>query len=462
MLLFFTVLGIYLVCAAGYIDTVDADASLDTARAILDRGSFQFQPKRFDSLIHAPTKDRAWVSKLGLATPILYLPTIFLARGLVSSLPGARPEDEEKFTHFFVSLVNAFVTAATVALIPVYFSAVGESSRMGAAMAWICAFATPLFPYAKSCQREPLQGLCLTGLITFSVCLPHTDSPFACAFLAGVFAGIGLLSKVPLSVPLAPLLVYAHYLCLGRDPWLAVALDAPILIALAAWLIFARCVFGGYLRTGYSSNSTRWNGSAWSTPFWRGLGKQLWRLDSGLLWFCPLSLVSVWALAAKLSCGAVSGRDAAICVSVGASMALYARWWCPTGDVCLGPRFAVPLLPLLTFLCAGIPAGMWSPTVIAGVRALMVISLGLQLVHTAVKPQQYWTMRTLSLGKLGTAHWLANLKILAHKLSGKPEKYLAADFGGNKYEAIDLRPYRSLHGLNFWWCHWLRATKRTD
>ena len=445
--LFLFVAAVYVLSAAGYLDTIDADPSLDAAKALLDRGSFRFFPDRIDSRIHTRAKDNGCFSKLGLAMPFLYIPAVILGRG-AAKLLGRKAET---IVRFLVSLVNSILTAANIALLYFFFLETGSSPEVARAIALTTAFATLLFPYAKTDHREALQGLSLTGTLVFAALgLQIAEGHYF--FLSGLSAGIGLLTKLAMIVPLLPAIGFASFLCARVSVALLPYLLLPIGIAGMAWLIFAKNAYGSFFETGYSEGVNRLRGPVWPTPFFRGLHIQLFSLESGLFFYSPILLIPVRAFIEKMWYGNLSALDMVIFLVFILRAALYARWKTPNGHECLGPRYLVATIPLLAMLLNGAPLPatvVWLP--------LLAWSAVLQVVHVAVKAQQYCTMREFSPGERGLPHWIANLKIFAHKLAGKEECYRLRDFGFSCDTKIDLSPYRSLIGFNIWWMHGLRA-----
>ena len=88
--------------------------------------------------------------------------------------------------------------------------------------------------------------------------------------------------------------------------------------------------------------------------------------------------------------------------------------------------------------------------------SLVIFSVTLQFIFVCVKPQQLHTMRTFGSAKFGEAPWFSEIKLFAYKLEGKSEIYNLVHFGGED-RSVDLTPYRSMQGFNFWWAHLRRA-----
>src|SRR3989338_3340593 len=111
-----TALAIYLLFASGYIDAVDASASIETARALVDRGSLRATPDQVDYDYYARTPGVCCYSKMGWVYPVLYTPAIAAAKLLRHLDPGRRIEG------FLVSLVNPILTALVVWVLFLFFA----------------------------------------------------------------------------------------------------------------------------------------------------------------------------------------------------------------------------------------------------------------------------------------------------------------------------------------------------
>jgi hypothetical protein len=437
--LVFTVAAVvYVFLAAGYIDTGDADPSYYTARALLERHSFEVRPPWPDSQFYRWIGGGGWVSKMGLLMPLLYLPGVWLA-GTAHALTGL---PEPLLAHFLISMVNPILTACLIALLDATLHREGWDSRRSLGLAAVAGLATLLLPYSKTAHREPALALCLLGGLAF-VYRGSDRAPWRFA-AAGTALALGLLGKHAFAVPAAPLVVF-----LSLEAWRAphrpkalVALGLPLVAAGLVWAAFSRIEFHSILDVGYDRPVTSIGGAAWSTPFFIGMYQQLFSPRTGYLFYTPLVLL-LWR---KRKTGS---RELAILASFFAQACLYACWYSPTGGPALGPRYLVAVTPLL-FLMAE-PSLWHGRTSRALATALLIWSVVIQLAATSVRMQVYWTLQSRAGVALRAPQWWANLEIFAHKLSGREDVYRIEG------HEIDLRDASTLVGLNYWWLHLRRA-----
>lgn len=438
---------LFLFTASGIVDTIDADASIETARSLFRNGSWRVDLPQADPLLFAPLPGGGQGSKLGLLFPLLYLPAVALAAALAAPL-GLPPSLLEKL---FVSLVNPVVTALILAVLFAISRSRGASRSAASLFALAGVLGTYLWAYSKSCHREPVQALLLlVAASALWACPPRRAG--RSFLLCGSALGLGVLAKLAFLVPATPIVAWGVARAVrDRAPRAAAALFLPLAIAAGVTALHSWSVWGSPFGTGYSDEVVRPFGSAWGTPFARGLLAQLFG-PSGYAWLNPLALTAlVWCLV-KAARGRLSALDAAALASFGLTAALYARWWAPLGGEALGPRHLVTVTPLLWLTLADFP-GRARPKAVLWAAAL---AIAYQAAHVAVKPGQYWAIRQRAGRDLPLPHWAANLVILRQKLSGAEERYDLSRFGG--HGTVDLRDAETLEGFNFWWAHLARLS----
>ncbi len=443
LLTFVGTLGVYLFLAAGYIDTIDADASVELAKSLVEKGSVRLSPAHPDPVLYARVGSgpAPFVSKLGLGTALVYIPSVLAAKGItrITSLPISL------VLPFLVSLTNCFVTALLVAFLAIYFLDRRLAEKEACLLALVAGFATLLFPYSKTCQREPLQALCLVGLVVFSSRKKFLSAAF--------WMGFGLSVKSLWLVPAFPFFILACRWAKNERQLLKFLL--PFILVGAALPFYQWWCFGNAWETGYNLANVGLFGAKWSTPFWEGFGSQVTSWRSSVFVFSPVLLFCLVPLWKRARAGRLDAFDGAILASFLLQTCLYACWFNPLGGWSLGPRYLVTVLPTLFFLFR-------QPTDLALVynypraaKVLVSFCVLFQFVHTSVKAQQYWELVYLSGQRYHSAQWVDNAVFFSHKLLQKEEKYRVQLQDGS-IEEYDLSGVRSLQGFNFWWLHFLR------
>jgi Dolichyl-phosphate-mannose-protein mannosyltransferase len=469
---FAAVLLIYLICAAGYSDTTDVEPSLDTARVLLERGTFkifpgppntffarQWKERGPDTYLYARSPSKGWYSKMGLSLPVLYVPAVwggnFLSRWTHAP---------ELTIRFLVSLMNAFFLSLTAALVYFFFRIKKYAKTPAALVAFSLAFATQLLPYSKMCHREPLQALTITATYVFLAISEECAFTGLWLTLAGISASLAILTKQVALVPLLP--TFLWFLSDQRLKTLGLRVTGfliPIVGSLFLWALFDHYAFGSAFQSGYSPAVMAGHAKIWSTPFWAGMREQWVSWDYGFFFYNPILILCPIGVAAKLVSRRLTRFDLMILAAALLQSCLYARWVSPSGIEALGPRYLVVILPLLVLSLDGFSLPCAKQTFFYWATAsLLFFSLLTQLAHTSVKAQQYWTLRSRAGVPLSVPHWLANLKMAWHKGLGKSEIYSTRDYGASENRSISLNNVKTLVGFNYWWLHlyqWRAAQK---
>lgn len=435
---------LYFFTAAGYVDTIDATPSVETARALYQRGTLSFPSSHSWPTVFqpAPQKPGDFVSKMGLTFPLLYFGPTVIGLNLGTTL-----QSQNRWIEFFVSLVNPLLTSLLLFFCYSIFLAKGFSNKRALALSFLLGTTTLLWPYSKTCQREILQALCLVGMF-WSI---KKDKPFA----SGIFFSLGLLTKLAWVLPALPV-VLLSLLTWKNSPRLRIFILTAS-VGILVYFLHAKLIWGSIGGTGYSSDTLSPLGGFWSTPFLTGVHSQLTSLDTGLLFLSPALFLVIFAALKKFFEKNWKTTDSLLLSSFLLQVFFYARWQDPLGGDTLGPRYLLVVLPLLAFLLEpGFIQSFSRPFARVLATLLLFTSFLLQFVFVSVKPQQFHTLKYASHGSLTQSQILTHTKFFFHKIKGKPEIYSATDFGSEVEEKIDLTEHRSFTGFNFWWAHLLR------
>jgi hypothetical protein len=287
------------------------------------------------------------VSPYGMGLPLLEVPFALLA-GPWEARFGARTS-QSLFVLLQVLLVTAAAAGAGLLATMLGADPFGRSLAV-----FGTALASPLWPYTACGFTEPLQAVCLVFAVMFAVRARRAEGPPAlgAAFAAGFCAGFFALTKVVnlLFVPLAllPLLAGPRPPARGRSRVRAAAL-AGALGPVAAMLAFEVARFG----RPFSSYA---RGQSFSHPPLDGAWRLLVGPNKGLFLYFPLGLLAAVGLVALVRSRQTRGAAVSTLALAGGFLALYSGWWAWDGSGGWGPRFLVPLVPLLAS-AAGAAAG---------------------------------------------------------------------------------------------------------
>ncbi len=318
----------------------DEQQTLDTAVSMATFGEIGIGRGQ---IFGVPRSGGDAVSPYGMGLPLLEAPLAALARLWEQAL------GEHSSQTLFVLLQVILVTGAA-ALAGLLARSLG-AGRSGEGLAVVAtALASPLWAYVSCGFSEPLQALCFAGAGASALLATSRDAEGAAvparrlAAASGFFAGFALLTK-DVNVLFAALLLLPLLfddegrLVPGRRLRLAAAAAVGGAVPAFAWLGFEIVRFG----RPFSSYA--------SQRFTHNVLDGLWRLavgpNKGLLFYFPLLPVAVAGLVLLLREKRTRGGGIAIGATVAGVWALSAGWWAWDGSHGWGPRFLVPLLPLL-------------------------------------------------------------------------------------------------------------------
>ena len=328
---------------------------------------------------------------------------------------------------FGTGLTNAATGGATVAVTFLLAAEIGLPIVAAFATALALGLGTLLPHYASTFLSEPLSALCLAvaflGVVKAGKEARTRESPVRLRgwlALSGVASGLAVATKIAQLVVVAPLAVWVLVVALREARRRAVAGDLlcwglPFLGWIAAVGAYNRSRFGSFLETGY-----RGEASNFSTPLLEGLGGLLVSPAKGILWYCPLLLLSLFGARAFFR------RQPALALTVAASsllhlvlMAKYYYWY--AGDV-WGTRFLIPLLPLW-LLPAGESLARWriaGPAAKAAIAILVSASLAIAAASVLVPFDGYPERQQVGPGHRLENAWSLERSPLVHHLNRLP------------------------------------------
>ncbi len=430
-------LALFIATTAGHVYTIDGSLNYMVTKSIGRYGTLEI-PK---FMMAVEGKDGRHYSKLGIGQSIAGLPLFWLGSlvGHASSdtpafraysrgftIPhgadsiAAEPQtlirlsDREGAPLFFVTLTNAFVAAWVCLVFLLILRRFGVSEGVALAGTAVLAFATPLWIYARDLFGEPLFTASL--LTTFYLLKgPGGAISNKRLMFGGMATSLGTLTRASF-IPLAG--IFAAYLVLasrekrrGLDQALRyVGFCLPGIVILA---LLDRVRFGGVFTTGYHTAFDK----GFSVPIARGL---MWNLMSpyrSLFLYAPAVVLCLFGLR---TFARRHRADLCLIVAVTAYVfIIYSAWWAWHGGWCWGPRFLVPVIPLL--LIPGLVAVDQGQRWLAGLAIALgvagfVVQLGAILINYTALYDYWikigvldWAEKNIQMFSPITTHWKAAL-----------------------------------------------------
>ena len=339
-----TVFLVYLLCSSWRFPLGgDGAATLATARSLLVHHTLAIDSAFASDDGYAPRAkigiDGRAYGKAGIGLPIVEMPFVAVALGL----SRIRPLQEPQAIAVVLSLMNPLLMACTVVVVLRLCQSIDCPTAAARSIAAMFSLGTLAWVYAGVDGTEPLQALCLAIAL---LCLIRDNARVSARGLAisSIALTFAVITK-PANAVLVPafagyvgLTLRGHHLtllkALRRLSYFIAPLAAGVVFLL--WLNSIR--FGSVFETGYEHNAFR-------NPFGRGIYGLTLSFNKGIVFYSPLVLLApfgVWMMRTG------HRREAALTVVASLSyvllLAKYDMWG---AGWAFGPRYLVPLLPLL-------------------------------------------------------------------------------------------------------------------
>jgi len=380
----------YLAVCGGHVYSGDGVLMLRVTESIALRGDVSVRPiAGFETYATARGTDNRLYSKYGVALSIATLPLYGIGMLLETVVPASamkayqaprllyydRNDLGEVLRFGTAALTNAWITALTFAYLASILVFLGMQYRTAAAVC-ILGGLTGLSPfYAKTYFSEPLAGLFLV-LTLWAITQAEQHKDLRWLFFAGLYLGASMLTRVAHGILLIPAAIALVWWLRSRKRPIAIGLllaAAGFAIPLMSLGAYNYARFGHLLETGYGAEAQAFGGD----PLEGFLGL-LMSPGRGLFWFVP------WSIIALISLKTLWKRHNAAAIyifgSLIALMALYSPWHMWEGGWCYGPRFLVPIAPLLLVPAA---LGIQTQWQVAGVRYLVFFGVAVAVAIAA-------------------------------------------------------------------------------
>jgi hypothetical protein len=298
------------------------------------------------------------VSFYAVGLTLAYLPAMAMLAPFARRIPQlttipydpAQPYNPALYTnlpYLLSSWVNPLVTALTGVLVFRWARAVGLSDAWSVAAALSFGLASPAAAYARYDYAQPLAALALTGALL----MPSSALSSSRLIVAGASLGAAILTRSELAIVAAWVVVWVVARTRRLGAGLTVAAPVAMAGGLTLWMNWLR--YGSVLETGYPLKLLF--GSSLSEPV-VGITGLLIGPSHGLLVFFPMTWLAMLGLR-EFAC-----RDRFLTtlwlVVLGLVLVFYACygvWW---GGWTWGPRFLLPVIPLLTVAATVWAAGL--------------------------------------------------------------------------------------------------------
>jgi len=252
------------------------------------------------------------------------------------------------------NLFSALFTALTGVIVYRLARRAGHTPRLGIAAALLYGLATPAAVYAKCFFPQSTECFFLTLAVWQLVEARERRDARAPLIVSGLAFGVLILVKVA-AVAYVPAVVL--WLAMSRDGegrrrgaarGLAriVTWAAPAAALCLLYFPYNSATHGDALDFGYAAE--RDGLLRFSTPLLVGLYGLLFSPGKGLAWYAPVLWLAVPG--ARRLVARDRGLALFILALLATALLVHSRWWGWHGDNAWGPRYIIPVLPILSLL----------------------------------------------------------------------------------------------------------------
>lgn len=341
--LFLLLMTLYLLTSGGELFISDGLVMYRTTQALVERHSLAVEPDP-DLPQVVVGWDGRFYSMYDLGQPVLAIPFYLLGRALAAVLPDSDPQAAPRF---WVSVLPQVSTALAGVVLYHMSLALFHRRKLAIVLALVWATGTLAWPYAKFFFSEALITLFL--LLSCWMLMQHKAHPAPWkVFLAGLVFGVAVSIRINVIIYAVAFLVYFWLEWISRprragQPVARLIRDCGIFFSgvvpfVGLFLGHNYARFHDIWHTGYA-------GETFSTPLYVGLYGLLFSPGRSLFLYSPLTLLGLVALRRfHKEFPALAGL---IMTAFVTALLFFSAWWAWYGGWSWGPRFLVPLIPLL-------------------------------------------------------------------------------------------------------------------
>jgi len=335
---------IYLLTMGGHTYSVDGETYLAGTRALAQRETVMDPPDDLDAVVILIShKNGGTTTAAPIGTLLLFLPGFVAGKAIAAAFPE---DSKEEVVRLVFLSANPLFTAVTAALLFLLCRALGASRRSSMLLSVVFGLATWAWPHSKTDFSEPGTAMALTAAVLASVHWWRRPSSDRAALAVGFLAGCTVLTRSSTMIFIPVLLaagVTAHGLDVRGRLRGAMLFAAGGAVPAAAFAYNAWARFGSPVDNGYPPIE-------YSTPLYEGIHGLFLSPGKGLFWYAPICIVALFAI--RQSFHTSRRYVCAVLLILVMHLAVYARFVIWSGENAYGPRYLVPLLPVLVALVA--------------------------------------------------------------------------------------------------------------
>lgn len=375
-------LTLYILISPGRIDFIDGQWRFDVAYSLFHSGSVALtDPELLQWGLPGVNGHR--FAPYALSGSLIATPFIYLAEFL---LPNNRD-----LAQFFFAMTSPLMGALTLSTLYKIYRNLGASSLSSLFWVWVLGFATLFLPLSTSVFDQVQNAYFV--LVSFYAAYDANRRNSIWSAAIGSVAFVILINFKEAYVILWPGLIWATGLnWLRRDVIRQIRNSKVIQIfILGGFIGIAGCLIFNLIRFAHPFPPASLKHPPLLGNFFIGLAGLTISPGKGLLWYSPAILLAVYGWRTFLSIAPILAQG--VLIALGSWTVLIASLTFFGGDWCWGPRYWVPMLPLV-FLAA--PFSQWRSKSRKTLAPLIIIlSFCIQLLAISMDHQRFFFARGL-------------------------------------------------------------------
>lgn len=337
-------LGIYWLTMGGHTSSVDGETYLTGARALANGTTVLTPGPDTDGIIvTVPNKNGDLTTIAPIGTLALLVPGFVAGKVIAYPFPVG---SQEEIVRLVALSTNSVLTAVTGALLFFLCRELGARRRSAVLLAIVFGLGTWAWPHGNSDFSEPGTSMFLTAALLLAVRWWRAPTARAAACV-GLLAGCTVLTRSS-TLLFVPILLLSGLIGADRGPWRtrahhALAFGIGGVLPGLAFMLNAWIRFGDPLDAGYPP-------MRYTTPIYEGILGQFVSSGKGIFFYAPVLLASLFAV--RQSYLANRRYSLVVAAILLAHLSVYGRFVIWSGENAYGPRYMVPLLPILIAVVA--------------------------------------------------------------------------------------------------------------
>jgi len=440
LLIFFLVGLIYFLSAKGHTEVSDTYFSIQTAKAIVAKGSLSAEGCRPGHCYKSKSNGKFY-SKAGLGLAFILVPYVALAKSIAPliNFPQGRLID------FLVSFYNIFFGAGACAIMFYLIRFFGNSDRISLIMAWLLGLGTFVWRYSVCDFSEAAQMFFL--LLTVYCLLKNSLKEIG---LGAISSACLLLLKAIYIICLPIFILYLFLKNKQNTKNLLSRAGLFIFIAMLGFsliLLLNQVRFGNFLEFGYGREANNF----YFSGIKEHAAKLLYWLDKGVFIYNPIFILGILGYFKFFK--AFKKEAVFFILLIAFNFLITCMWYGWHGGSCWGPRYLVPTAPFWLIPCyfffykrgALKMILILFITLSVAVQGISILQGNLEYIAICNANDQEGMRKGMP------AQIIGSLIILKHKLVRKNNVYNLSEFGVDSKSQVDTSIYPNYRGIDLWY-----------